>query len=192
MQEKRKKFVKDIQDIPEEDRNFLDETGTCMNMTPQFARSLKNTRAYGEKPTSQGKHYTTVGIISKEGMTFEHTFQGYINKEYFIYLLKIFIIPMFKNTTKYLIMDNCSSHNNKDVIKLLEENNVNYLFLSPYSPEYNPIELAWSKIKNFVNKCKPRCELYLWFSIKLGIDSISQEDVIGYFKHVNDFYLNLI
>ena len=43
-----------------------------MNMTPQFARSLKNTRAYSEKPTAQGKHYTTVGIISKKGFTFEN------------------------------------------------------------------------------------------------------------------------
>ncbi len=163
-----------------------------MNMTPQFARSLKNTRAYDEKPTAQGKHYTTVGIISKEGMTFDHTFQGYLNKEYFIYLLKIFIIPMFKNTTKYLIMDNCSSHNNKDVIKLLKENNVNYLFLSPYSPEYNPIELAWSKIKIFVKKYKPRCELFLWLAIKFSVASITEEDANGYFNHVNKYYLNLV
>ncbi len=131
-------------------------------------------------------------INSESNMTFDHTFQGYLNKKYFIYLLKIFIIPMFKNTTKYLIMDNCSSHNNKDIIKLLEENNVNYLFLSPYSPEYNPIELAWSKIKNFVKKCKARCELFLWFSIKSAIASITKEDAIGYFNHVNKHYLNLV
>ena len=59
---------------------------------------------------------------------------------------------MFANTTKYLIMDNCSSHNNDDVKNILKENNVNYLFLPPYSPEYNPIELAWSKFKQFIKK----------------------------------------
>jgi transposase len=192
VQEKRKIFVKNIINIPKKDRNFLDETGTCMNMTQQYARSLKNTKACGEKPTAQGKHYTTVSIISEDGMNFEHTFQGYLNKAYFIHLLKVFIIPKFKNTTKYLIMDNCSSHKNPDVIKILEENNVNYLFLPPYSPEYNPIELAWSKVKSFVKKCKPRCELNLWLSIKSAINAISKKDIDGYFNHVNKYYLNLI
>jgi transposase len=159
-------------------------------MDLQFARSAKNERAYSERPTSQGKHYTTVGILAKDGVTFHHTFQGYLTKAYFIHILKIFIIPMFSNTSKYLIMDNCSSHNNDDVKKLLEENNVKYLFLSPYSPEYNPIELAWSKFKQFIKRIKPRCELYLGLSIYSSIESISLEDINGYFKYVNNFYIS--
>jgi transposase len=158
-------------------------------MTVQFARSPKKERAYSERPTSQGKHYTTVGIIAKEGMIFHHTFQGYLNKAYFIHILKFFIIPMFSNTSKYLIMDNCSSHNNEDVKKLLEENNVKYLFLSPYSPEYNPIELAWSKFKQFIKRVKPRCEFHLWLSIYSAIKSISLDNINYYFKYVNNFYI---
>jgi len=188
VQQKRKEFVKKLADIPEEDRKFLDETGTCLNMTPQFARSYKDERAYSERPTSQGKHYTTLGIMGKEGMVFHHSFRGYLTKAYFIYLLKTYIIPIFSNTSKYLIMDNCPSHNNADVINLLKEHNVNYLFLSPYSPEYNPIELAWSKFKNFIKKTKSRCEFYLWLSINSAIKSISLEDIKGYFNHVNNCY----
>lgn len=160
-------------------------------MTPQFARSPKNKRAYSERPTSQGKHYTTVGIMGKNSITFHHTFQGYLDKAYFIYLLKIYIIPMFSNTRKYLIMDNCSSHKNNDVIKLLEENNVNYLFLPPYSPEFNPIELAWSSIKHYIKKAKTRCELFLSLAIKNSIESVSKEDISEYFRHVNNFYILL-
>lgn len=158
-------------------------------MDLQFARSPKNERAYSERPTSQGKHYTTLGIIAKEGVIFHRSFQGYLDKAYFIYLLKIYIIPMFANTTKYLIMDNCSSHNNDDVKNLLKEYNVNYLFLPPYSPEYNPIELAWSKFKQIIKKIKPRCEFYLWLSINLAIDSISLDDINGYFNHVHKCYI---
>jgi transposase len=160
-----------------------------MNMTLQYARSPKKERAYSERPTSQGKHYTTVGIMAKEGIVFHHTFQGYLNKSYFIHLLKIFIIPMFSGKNKYLIMDNCSSHNNEDVKNLLEENNVKYIFLPPYSPEYNPIELAWSKFKQFIKKVKPRCEFNLWLSIYLSIKSISLNDVNSYFNYVNNFYI---
>jgi transposase len=158
-------------------------------MDLQFARSPKNEKAYSERPTSQGKHYTTIGIIGKEGVTFHYSFQGYLNKAYFIHILKIFIIPMFANTTKYLIMDNCSSHNNDDVKNLLKENNVNYLFLPPYSPEYNPIELAWSKFKQFIKKVKPRYEFYLWLSINSAIKSISLNDIRGYFNYAHDLYI---
>lgn len=160
-------------------------------MTPASARSPKNTRAHAGRPASQGKHYTTVGVMGKNGMSFDHTFQGYLNKSYFIGILEAFIIPMFANTRKYLIMDNCSSHNNKDVIKLLEDNHVNYLFLPPYSPEYNPIELAWSKVKHYVRKAGERCWVFLYLAIKKAIGSISSDDVIGYFKHVNKFYISL-
>ena len=160
-----------------------------MNMTLQYARSPKNERAYSERPTSQGKHYTTVGIIAKKGFVFHHTFKGYMTKLYFIHLLRVFIIPKFANTKKYLIMDNCSSHNNDDVKKLLEENNVKYLFLSPYSPEYNPIELAWSKFKQFIKKVQPRCELYLGIAIYSAIDLISLDDINGYFRYVNNCYI---
>jgi transposase len=158
-------------------------------MTPQFARSHTTERAYSERPTSQGDHYTTIGIIGHDGMKFDHTFQGYLTKKYFMILLKVFIIPMFANTNDYLIMDNCSSHKNQDVINLLKENNVNYLFLSPYSPEYNPIELAWSKVKNCIKKAKPRYELFLKSAIRNAIDSISSQNAIGYFSHVEKFYI---
>jgi len=160
-----------------------------MNMILPFARSTKNERAYSESPTSQGKHYTTVGIIGKQGMNFHHTFQGYMSKVYFIYLLKLFIIPLFSNTNKYLIMDNVASHNNEDVINLLKENNVKYLFLPPYSPEYNPIELAWSKFKQIIKKLQPRNEFHLSLSIHSAIKSISLDDINSYFKYVNNFYI---
>lgn len=156
-------------------------------MTLPFARSYKNERAYSSRPTSQRKHYTTIGILAKQGMVFQHSFRGYLNKKYFIRLLKLFIIPLFANTKKYLIMDNCSSHKNEDVIKLLEENNVNYLFLPPYSPEYNPIELAWSKIKQSIKKFKPRCELGLAVSIQLAIKSISFDDINSYFEYIDKY-----
>jgi transposase len=87
---------------------------------------------------------------------------------------------------KYLFLSNKS---NDDVKKLLEENNVKYLFSPPYSPEYNPIELAWSKFKHFIKKVKPRCGFHLWLSIYSAIESISLDDINGYFKCVNDFYI---
>ena len=157
IQEKREEFIEKLKTIPEKDRCFLDETGSCLNMTRRVARSPRNEKALSECPTSQGQHLTTLGIMSEEEMLFEYTFEGFLKKDRFIELLKNDIIPLFKNTSKYLILDNAPVHKSPDVIKLLEDHKINYLFLPPYSPEFNPIELAWSKLKYFIRAAAPRC-----------------------------------
>jgi transposase len=188
---KREAFIKALKAIPEEDRCFLDETGSCLNMTRAVARAPKNQKAISERPTSQGKHFTTLGIMSQDSMMFNHTFEGFLKKEKFVELLKSDIIGLFKNTSKYLILDNASVHKCKEVIELLEEHKINYLFLPPYSPEFNPIELAWSKLKYFVREISPRCVFSLQFTIFTGLKLISQQDILGYFRHVNRQYLLL-
>jgi transposase len=160
-------------------------------MTLPTARSVKGEKAYSPRPTSQGEHHTTVGIMGKEGMIFHETFKGFLTKEIFIMLLKTFIIDIFANTDKWLILDNAPVHKSKEVRKLLEENNVNYLYLPPYSPEYNPIELGWSKMKQLIKKWKPRTPFSLHFFIHNAIKSISQTDINGYFSHVNKEYAAL-
>ncbi len=160
-------------------------------MTRTVARSPKNKKAFAERPTSQGKHLTTLGIINKEKIIFEHTFEGFLKKEMFIELLKSDIIGLFKNTSKYLILDNAPVHKSSEVVALLEEHKINYLYLPPYSPEFNPIELVWSKLKNFIREISPRCVFSLDFTIFIGLRLISQKDIEGYFRHVNRQYLLL-
>lgn len=188
---KREEFVEKLKSIPEEDRYFLDETGSCLNMTRPVARSKKNQKAFSERPTSQGKHFTTLGIMSRDKIVFDHTFERFLRKEKFIELLKSDIIDLFKNTSKYLILDNARAHKNPDVIALLEAHKINYLFLPPYSPDFNPIELAWSKLKYFIRETSPRCVFSLDFTIFLGLQLISKKDIEGYFRHVNRQYLLL-
>ncbi len=160
-------------------------------MTRAVARSPKNQKAFSERPTSQGKHLTTLGIMSKEDIIFEHTFEGFLKKERFIELLKSDIIGLFKNTSKYLILDNAAVHKSPEVIALLEEHKIKYLYLPPYSPEFNPIELAWSKLKTFIRTVRPRSVFSLDFTIFLGLQLISKNDIDGYFRHVNRQYLLL-
>lgn len=160
-------------------------------MTRAVARSAKNKKAFSERPTSQGKHLTTLGIMSKENIIFNHTFEDFLNKEKFIELLKSDIIGLFKNTSKYLILDNASVHRSKEVVALLEGHKINYLYLPPYSPEFNPIELAWSKLKNFIRTISPLSVPVLDFTILTGLQLISKKDIEGYFRHVNRQYLLL-
>lgn len=160
-------------------------------MTRTVARSPRNEKALAERPTSQGKHLTTLGIMGKDKMIFNSTFEGFLNKEKFIDLLKTDIIALFKNTSKYLILDNAAVHRCKEVVALFDEHKINYLYLPPYSPEFNPIELAWSKLKSFIRKISPRSVFSLDFAIYNGINLISQQDINGYFRHVSRQYLTL-
>jgi transposase len=86
-----------------------------------------------------------------------------------------------------LNIDNARVHQSRFVIKCLEDDNINYLFLPPYSPELNPIELAWSKIKLFVKKRKPRTKSCLCFSILKAVCLINKKDALGYYRHSNAF-----
>ena len=160
-------------------------------MTRPVARAKKNQKAYAQRPTSQGQHVTTLGIMSSDEMIFETTFEGFLKKARWIDLLKNDIIDLFKNTSRYLILDNAPAHKSPDVIALLQEHQINYLFLAPYSPELNPIEMAWSKLKYLIRAVSPGCVFSLNIVILLGILSISKQDIAGYFKHVNRQYLFL-
>ena len=156
-------------------------------MTPAYGRSLKGKKVYSERPTSQKEHYSTFGIIGKEGMLFEHTFKGFLNRFLLVCILEEFIIKHFVNTNKWLILDNASVHKSRLVIQCLKKHNINYLFLPPYSPELNPIELAWSKIKQFVKRKKPRTKSCLILNILKSSYSITEKDSHGYYRHSNSF-----
>ena len=90
-------------------------------MTRPVARAKKNQKAYAQRPTSQGQHVTTLGIMS--------SFEGFLKKARWIDLLKNDIIDLFKNTSRYLILDNAPAHKSPDVIALLQEHKINYLFI---------------------------------------------------------------
>ena len=162
-----------------------------MNMAPGYARAKRSERATAERPSAQGAHHTTVGLMGREGMVSDLTFAGYLDKDVFIGFLEEKVVPFLANTKKFLVMDNCSVHRAKAVIELPDNNKVNYCFLPPYTPEFNPIELVWSKLKNYVKKCKPRGADKLLESIREGISSITVNDAAGYFSHVDRFLYSL-
>lgn len=176
-------YEKAIVAIPHEERRYLDETGSCLNMSLDYGWSLSGYRVYDGKPTSQGTHVSTVAILSEHG--FESCFSrtGYFDSKSFAMYLDTYVLPGwdFNNT---LILDNSPVHASKVVMKYMDDNNIKYLFTPPYSPEYNPIEHAWSKIKQFIKKQKSRTLTALFDTIKLAEGIVTERDVIGYFAHV--------
>jgi len=172
--------------IEPEQRLYLDETGSCLNMSPLYARSQEGERAYDQKPTYPSTTVSTVAILSEEGMKGQYTYPGSLNAKLFILYLDTFVLPIFENG-QTLIMDRHPVHQAKTVQQFLNKNNIKFIYLPAYSPELNPIEEAFSKIKQYIKKQKARTINQLLKVLKTAFKIITNTDVKGYFNHVAEF-----
>ena len=185
---KKKKEIYDekLNNIEPEKRLYLDETGTCLNMTPLYGRSQKGERVYDKRPTSTGTRINTVAILSKEGIKSQYNYTGTLDTNLFICYLAVYVLPILVDG-QTLIMDNHPVHHAKAVENYLNQNNIKFLYLPPYSPDLNPIEESFSKIKQYIKKQKARTVDTLLNVIKKAIDTITANDVTGYVNHADNF-----
>lgn len=172
--------------VAPEHRLYLDETGCCLNMTPAYGRSPQGQRAFDLRPASPGISVGTITLLSPLGMVAPLTYRGALNAPRLVEYLLDHILPLWE-AGYLLIMDRLPVHVAQLTQTFLVEHAVNYAYLPPYSPDLNPIEEAFSKMKHLIKKSKPRTLDALMKSIKSSIASISQEDAEGYFIHAAEF-----
>lgn len=166
---------------------YLDEMGCCLNMNLGYGRSPSGQRVYDENPTFPGERMSTVSLLTEKGIAARFSYTGTMDAELFVLYLEVYVIKVLAGG-KTLIMDNLPVHHAKVVTRFLEEHKVRFLFLPPYSPELNPIEEAFSKIKHFVRKQKPRTLQAIYETIGNAIKTVTEDDVIGYVNHSYEFY----
>lgn len=109
-------------------------------------------------------------------------FNGTLNKELFAEYIKKRIAPTFL-PDDILLLDNSSVHTSKLVIQTLKECGIKYLFLPPYSPDLNPIELLWAYVKSVLRKLKARTYEKLETAINYALSNIPESYVENWFKH---------
>jgi transposase len=134
---------------------FVDECGTHTSMTRLRARAPRGERAYGRVPRNRGKNTTLIASMTAEGMgpcmavvgsTKKAVFEAYVEE-----VLAPSLLP-----GRVVVMDNLGAHKGERVRKLIEERGCQLLFLPPYSPDFSPIEEAFSKVKALLRKAKAR------------------------------------
>jgi transposase len=180
-------YDEQLHKIEPSDRFYLDETSSCTNMSPLYGRSLRGEKVYDKKPTHPSSTVSTVAILSnEEGIKCRYTYTGSLTSYLFIIYLDTFVLPVLKSDHT-IIMDNHPVHRSKIVQKYLNDNKIKFLYLPPYSPKLNPIEEAFSKIKNFIKKQKARTKEKLLEVIKKSFETITTTDAKGYFKHAFEF-----
>jgi transposase len=153
---------------------FLDESGCNTAMTPRYARALVGERALASRPVNRGKNISIIGAVRLSGVVALRAFEGAINVEKFLGFLERDLLP-FTRAGDVLVMDNLKVHRDPQVVARIQQVGVRVLFLPPYSPEFNPIELYWSCFKRMLRRSEARTRQDLLQAIqsvasRLGLD----------------------
>jgi transposase len=160
----------------------VDECGTHTSMTRLYARAPKGERAYGKVPRNRGPNTTLLASMSLEGMGPCLAVEGATTKLVFEAYVERVLAPSLR-PGQVVILDNLASHRGERVRELIEERGCSLLYLPPYSPDFSPIEEAFSKLKALLRKAKARTRVVLVEAIGQALDAISTKDARGFFGH---------
>lgn len=160
---------------------FLDESGINTGMTRIYGRALNGERVVEYTPDVRFQRTSILSSIDSKGNYVPMIYSGALNGELFKSYLENFLVPNL-NQGDIVIMDNLSSHKVTGVEDLIESAGAMILFLPPYSPDLNPIEQMWSKIKSYLRKCKARTKDSLEKAIEEAFTKVTQSDINGWFK----------
>ena len=148
---------------------FIDETWTATNMARSHGRCQRGERLRMGFPHGHRKTTTLVAGLRKSGMVAPMTLDGPINGDWFEAYARHVLVPTLRSGD-VVIMDNLSSHKRASVREMIEAAGARLLFLPPYSPDFNPIEMAFAKFKAFLKKVAARTVDALWDAIAQAID----------------------
>ena len=170
------------QHIDPEQLVFVDEMGTHTSLSPIYAYSPKGQRAYCSVPRNRGPNTTLLSCMSVEGMGSSLTVEGATNRDVFEAYVERVLSPELR-PGQVVVMDNLTAHKGERVRELIEERGCKLLYLPPYSPDFNPIEEAFSKIKGLLRKGEARTREALVEAIGMAISAVTTKDARGYFEH---------
>jgi transposase len=161
---------------------FVDEMGTNTSLSPSYAWAKKGQRAYWSVPRNRGANTTVLSSMSTEGMGPSLTVEGATDTAVFEAYVEQVLAPTLRRA-QVVVMDNLSAHKGKRVRELIEECGCELLYLPSYSPDFNPIEEAFSKIKRLVRKAEARTREALVEAIGSALSAVSSKDARSFFEH---------
>jgi len=161
---------------------FVDEMGTNTSLSVLNAWSRIGKRAYCSVPRNRGKNTTLLASMSVEGMGSALAVEGATDREVFEAYLEEVLAPSLRSG-QIVVMDNLSAHKGDRVRELIEERGCELLYLPSYSPDLNPIEEAFSKLKGILRKAEGRSREALIEAMGRALEAITPQDAEGFFRH---------
>jgi transposase len=161
---------------------FVDEMGSNIAMTRRYGRAAPGERVFDKVPGDHGKNVSTIGAIDLDGIRTGLSVVGAIDGETMLFFVEEMLAPTLKRG-EIVFMDNCSIHKMEEIEEVIEARGAWVIFLPPYSPDLNPIENCWSKIKTILRSLKPRAIEDLLDALAKAFSSVTIQDIMGWFKH---------
>jgi len=159
---------------------FVDESGANTKMTRRRGRARGGQRLVDRIPHGNYQTSTLISGIRLEGPCAPWLFDGPMNGEMFLAWIQQGLAPTLR-AGELVIMDNLATHKIRGVQEAIHSRGAQLLYLPPYSPDFNPIEPMWSKIKQFLRSRAPRSETELLEAAKGAFQAISSADCKGFF-----------
>ena len=161
---------------------FIDETGTSTNMARLRGRSRRGERLIDKVPHGHWKITTFVAALRCDAITAPFVIDRPMNSAIFRVYLERCLVPTLKPGDT-VVMDNLSSHKSEEVREIIEAAGAKLLYLPPYSPDFNPIEQAFAKLKAHLRKAAERCVPDLCDRIGIILDSFQADECKNFFNH---------
>ena len=151
-------------------------------MTRDYARAPRGVRAHDAVPRNRGTVTTMLGALGLDGMRAMMTIEGATDADVFGAFVTHVLVPTLK-PGDIVVMDNVGAHKPLWIRQLIEAAGAAVVFLPPYSPDLNPIEECWSKLKGILKSLAARTREALDAAIAQAMKLISTDDILGWFTH---------
>ena len=161
---------------------FVDEMGTNTSLSPLYGWTRRGRRAYFEAPRNWGANVTLLSSMSLEGMGPSLAVEGSTTGEVFEAYVERVLAPELR-PGQVVVMDNLSAHRGSRIRELIEGQGCELMYLPPYSPDLNPIEEAFSKVKGILRRAEARTREALIEAMGGALSAVSARDARGYFAH---------
>lgn len=182
MKRKRTQFKKEVAELDVDRFKFLDESSVNWSMTRLYGRAAPDQRVVDSAPLPSGPQTTTLAVIGLTGITAPLVLSGAVNGSVFYSYLEQCVVPTLQ-PGDVLFMDNLPAHKVAGIEALIIASGAYLIYLPPYSSDFNPIELAWSKVKTNLRRLKARTFPDLIEALKQALRAITPQDIRGWFTH---------
>ena len=161
---------------------FVDEMGSNLAMTRRYGRAAPGERVVEAVPGARGGTVSSTGALGLTGSSTGVRMPGEIDGDTMVFFVEELLAPTLKRG-EVVLLDNCPIHKQDEIEELIEARGAGVVFLPTYSPDLNPIELCWSKVKTRLRALKPRTPETLLDALVEAFATVTVHDIRGWFEH---------
>jgi transposase len=178
----RRRFQAKLGRIPPRDLVFVDESGARTDLTRRYGRAPKGERVPEAVPHGRWKVLTILGALTTKGVQASMTVEAATDADVFLPFIQQVLVPTLR-PGQVVVRDNLSAHKQRTGRRLLKARRCRLWYLPPYSPDFNPMEFAWSKLKTFLRGAKARLGPALEQAVGEGLRTITAKEARNWFRH---------